>query len=80
MNRKFAYSGPKELLLPWRPNTGSADIPTIRARALFQRPETAVTERRRSLVEFLGQVALFEDLGRRNRERLARIVHERDDR
>jgi hypothetical protein len=43
VNRTFAYSGLKEPLLPWRPNTGSADISAIRARALFQRPETAVT-------------------------------------
>jgi hypothetical protein len=39
-----------------------------------------MTERGPSLVEFLRQVSLFEDLGRRDRERLARIVHERDDR
>jgi CRP-like cAMP-binding protein len=78
LNRKFAFPGLKKLLLPWRPNTGSADISTSQARALFQRPETALTARRRSLVEFLGQVPLFEDLGRRDRERLARIVHERE--
>jgi CRP/FNR family transcriptional regulator len=32
----------------------------------------------RSLVEFLSQVSLFEDLGRRDLARVARIVHERD--
>ena len=78
MKRKLAFPGLKELLLPWRRDTGSAGISTIQARALFQRPETALTGRRRSLVEFLGQVPLFEDLGRRDRERLARIVHERE--
>ncbi len=50
----------------------------MRARALFQPPENARTQRRRSLAEFLGQVTLFEDLGRRDLVRLARIVHERD--
>lgn len=78
MKRKSAFPGLKEILLRWRPNTGSADISTIQPRALFQRPETALTERRRSLVEFLGQVPLFEDLGRRDREGLARIVHVRE--
>jgi hypothetical protein len=37
-----------------------------------------MTTGRRSLVEFLAQVSLFEDLGRRELVRLARIVHERD--
>ena len=37
-----------------------------------------MTTGRRSLVEFLGQVSLFEDLGRRDLVRVARIVHERD--
>jgi len=50
----------------------------MRARGLFQRPEGAMTERRRSLVEFLGQVSLFEDLRRRELEQVARVVHERD--
>ena len=37
-----------------------------------------MTTGRRSLVEFLAQVSLFEDLGRRELVYLARIVHERD--
>ncbi len=41
-------------------------------------PDTAVAEKRRSLVDFLKQVTLFEDLSRRDLRRLARIVHERD--
>ncbi len=47
-------------------------------RALFHPPQNALSERRGSLVEFLGQVTLFEDLGRRDLVHLARIVHERD--
>jgi hypothetical protein len=50
----------------------------MRARALFLPPESAMTTGRRSLVEFLAQVSLFEDLGRGELARLARIVHERD--
>ena len=78
MNTKLTFRGLKALLLPRRTNTGAADIAALRARALFQPPDTAVTERRRSLVEFLGQVSLFEDLDRRELGHLARIVHERD--
>jgi CRP-like cAMP-binding protein len=78
LKRKSAFPGLKEILFRWRPTTGSADISETQARALFQRPEVTLSERRRSLVEFLGQVPLFEDLGRRDREGLARIVHERE--
>jgi CRP-like cAMP-binding protein len=78
LNTKLTFRGLKALLLPRRANIGAADIAALRARALFQPPDTAVTERRRSLVEFLGQVSLFEDLDRRELGHLARIVHERD--
>ena len=78
MNTKLTFRGLKALLLPRRTDIGAADIAALRARALFQPPDTAVTERRRSLVEFLGQVSLFEDLDRRELGHLARIVHERD--
>jgi CRP/FNR family transcriptional regulator len=78
LNTKLTFRGLKALLLPRRSNTGAADIAALRARALFQPPDTAVTEPRRSLVEFLGQVSLFEDLDRRELRHLARIVHERD--
>ena len=37
-----------------------------------------MTKRRRSLLEFLGQVSLFEDLRRRDLARLAGIIHERE--
>jgi CRP-like cAMP-binding protein len=56
---------------------GSASVKSA-ARALFHSPERAVSERRTDLVGFLGQVPLFEDLGRRELAHLARIVHERD--
>ena len=78
MNTKLTFRGLKALLLPRRPNIGAADIEALRARGLFQPPDTVVAERRRSLVEFLRQVSLFEDLDRRELGHLARIVHERD--
>jgi len=77
LNTKLTFRGLKALLLPRRPNIGAADVAALRARALF-RPLDTVAERRRSLVEFLGQVSLFEDLDRRELGHLARIVHERD--
>ena len=78
MNTKLTIRGLKPLLLPRRPNFGAADIEALRARGMFQPPDTVVAERRRSLVEFLRQVSLFEDLDRRELGHLARIVHERD--
>jgi CRP-like cAMP-binding protein len=80
MNGKPTFPGLKELRLPLRTDTGApAPISLIgAARALFRLPDGALTERRRSLVDFLGQVTLFEDLGRRDLVRLARVVHERD--
>jgi CRP/FNR family transcriptional regulator, cyclic AMP receptor protein len=78
MNRKLTFSGLKELRLPRRPAAGSADSLVDVARTLFRRPDIAVAEQRRSLVDFLAQVSLFEDVGRRDLARLARIVHERE--
>jgi len=78
MTTKLTLTGLKQLLLPPRPNTGSADIAAIRARALFQAPEGAMTKRGGNLAEFLRLVSLFEDLGRRDLARVARIVHERE--
>jgi CRP/FNR family transcriptional regulator, cyclic AMP receptor protein len=74
---KPTFPGLKELLLPRRPNRGSADIAAIGARALFQAPESGMTKPHESLVKFLGHVSLFEDLTRRDLARVARIVHER---
>jgi CRP/FNR family transcriptional regulator, cyclic AMP receptor protein len=75
---KPTFHGLKKLLLPRRPNRGSADIAAIgAARALFQAPESAMSTQHESLVEFLGQVSLFEGLTHRELVRVARIVHER---
>jgi CRP/FNR family transcriptional regulator, cyclic AMP receptor protein len=74
---KLTLPGLKELFLPSRATRSPADIAAIGARVLFEAPDNAVTPRR-SLVEFLAQVSLFEDLGRRDLARVARIVHERD--
>ena len=72
------FPGLKELLLPRRPNRGSADLAAIgAARALFQAPDSAFPERRENLVDFLGTVTLFENLTHRELARVARIVHER---
>lgn len=78
MRTKLTFPGLKELLLPLRPNTGSADHAALRARALFQPPEGAMTQRHRSLVDFLRQVSLFAGLGHRELVRVARTVHERE--
>ena len=78
MNTKSPFRGLKELLLSPQPNTGSADIAAIRAGALSQAPDRAMKRRRDDLVEFLGQVSLFEDVSRRDLARIARMVHERD--
>jgi CRP/FNR family transcriptional regulator, cyclic AMP receptor protein len=78
LKTKLTFPGLKELLLPVRPNTGSADDAALRARALFQPPKGAMTQRHRSLVDFLRQVSLFEGLGHRELVRVARIIHERE--
>jgi len=75
---KPTFPGLKELLLPRRPNRGSADIAAMGARALFQAPESAIAKQHESLVDFLRHVGLFEDLARRDLARVARIVHERE--
>jgi len=67
--------GLKKILLSPRPHTDAA---AIRARALFQAPERVGTKRGESLAEFLAHVDIFQDLGRRDFARLARIVHERE--
>ena len=74
---KPMFAGLKQLLLPRRPSSASADTAAIGARALFQAPKGAMTTQHEGLVQFLGQVSLFEGLARRDRARVARIVHER---
>ena len=78
MKTKLSFPGLNKILLPLRPGTGSPDTTAIRARALFHLQKNPSAARRRSLQEFLGQVSLFEDLGRGDLARLARIVHERE--
>ncbi len=79
MKTKFNLPGIKKLLLPRPADTDSRDPSAVPARALFgPPPDTTAAEGRRSLVDFLKQVTLFADLGRGDRRRLARIVHERD--
>lgn len=76
---RFNLPGIKKFLLPRPPDTDSLDTSVVAARALFAPPpEPAVAEKRSSLVDFLKQVTLFEDLSRWDLRRLARIVHERD--
>jgi len=75
---KPTFPGLKQLLLPLRLNRASANIATIGARALFKAPKNAPTTQHDSLVHFLKQVSLFEDLVHRDLARVARIVHERD--
>jgi len=79
LKTRFNLPGIKKLLLRRRADTDSLDTSSAPARALFgPPPETAVAEQRSSLVDFLKQVTLFEDLSRWDLRRLARIVHERD--
>jgi CRP-like cAMP-binding protein len=80
MNTKVMFPGLKELMLPVRPGDGSAAPMSVigAARALLRLPDAGVTGRRRSVVDFLAQVSVFEDLARRDLAQVARIVHERD--
>jgi len=79
LKTRFNLPGIKKLLLRGPADTDSLDTSAAPARALFgPPPETAVAENRSSLVDFLKQVTLFEDLSRWDLRRLARIVHERD--
>ena len=78
MKTKFDLPGIKKLLLRRPADTESLDASAAPARALFGPTPETVTEKGGSLVDFLKQVTLFEDLGRRDLRRLARIVHERD--
>jgi CRP-like cAMP-binding protein len=76
---KINLPGIKKILLPRPADTASPDPSAVPARALFgPAPESTAAEGRHSLVDFLKQVTLFEDLGHRDRRRLARIVHERN--
>lgn len=76
---KINLPGIKKILLPQPADTDSLDPSAVPARLLFgSPPERTAAEGPHSLVDFLKQVTLFEDLGHRDRRHLARIVHERD--
>lgn len=76
---KINLPGIKKVLLPQPADADSRDPSAVPARALFGPPrEPTAAEGPDSLVDFLKQVTLFEDLGHRDRRHLARIVHERD--
>lgn len=70
--------GLKRLLLRQRSDPGSSDLAARRLRAMYLPLESRGKERNESLAEFLAQVTLFEGLGRGDRLRLARVLHERD--
>lgn len=74
---KPLFRGLKELLLSPQRDRAAMEVAALRARALFRPPGSAM-KKDGGLIEFLAQVTLFEDLGRRDLARLARIVHERE--
>ena len=76
--KKIAFPGLRKLLLSPRPDAGSDGTEAVRARALFQPPDRGMTDANRDLAVFLKQVALFENLDRRELAQVARVVHERD--
>ncbi len=70
---EFPLRGLKKILPPWRKEPES-----LVAQAAFGPFPTAdASKRHRDVVEFLGQVSLFEELGRGELARLARSAHER---
>ena len=78
MKTKFNLPGLKKILLPRPADPDSLDASAASARALFGPPAGTRADSGRSLVDFLRQVALFQDLDRWTLRQLARVVHERD--
>ncbi len=77
MKNGFSLRGLKEILLPRHGQADSSDAEGVSALAAFG-PLPGMTEgKRSSLVDFLGQVTLFEDFSRTELLRLARSAHER---
>ena len=78
MKNGFSLRGLKKVLLPRRGETDSSDAEGVTALAAFG-PLPGMTEGKRSssLVDFLGQVTLFEEFSRTELLRLARSAHER---
>ncbi len=77
LKKKFHLAGIKEILLP-RSKNGDSPVTSAPARALFGATPERAGKRRRELVDFLKEVALFEDLQQGDLKWLARIVHERN--
>jgi CRP/FNR family cyclic AMP-dependent transcriptional regulator len=76
MKRKFLLSGIKEVLLaPLKVDRKDSSLPM---RALFGLlPKSSAGQGGQDIVGFLSQVQIFEDLGRGDLRRLARLAHER---
>jgi len=71
---EFPLRGLKKILPTWRRKAES-----IVAEAAFgPLPAASASKQRQSLVEFLGQVSLFEEFDRGELARLARSAHERN--
>jgi hypothetical protein len=78
MKNGFSLRGLKKILLPRHGETDSSDAERASTLAAFG-PLPGMTEGKRSggLVDFLGQVTLFEEFSRTELLRLARSAHER---
>ena len=78
MKNGFSLRGLKKILLPKLEDTDSLDAQGVSALAAFG-PVPGITAGKRGgdLVDFLGQVTLFEEFSRAELTRLARSAHER---
>jgi CRP/FNR family transcriptional regulator, cyclic AMP receptor protein len=78
MKNGFSLRGLKKVLLPRREGTDSLDAEGASALAAFG-PVPGVTAGKRGgdLIDFLGEVTLFQEFSRRELTRLARSAHER---
>jgi len=67
----------REILLPRPRDAESLDAPVASQAVFGPPPDTAASKRGRNILDFLSQVALFEELGPGDLKRLAQIAHER---
>ena len=78
MKNGFSLRGLKKILLPRREDTDSLGAEGVSALAAFgPLPGMNAGKRGGGLVDFLGQVTLFEEFSRAELTRLARSAHER---
>src|SRR4029450_11108208 len=77
MKNGFSLRGLKKVLLPRLENTDSSDAEGVSALAIGPLPGVTAGKKAGSLVDFLGQVTLFEEFSRSELTRLARSAHER---